>query len=214
MKIQHITIFQKARVISLGDESNTIERIWMVLHGYGQLSKYFALKFESIAIDNTLVIAPEGLNRFYLNGFSGRVGATWMTKEDRLTDIENNHHYLSAVFEQCKSKFPKAKFGVIAFSQGAATAVRWFCHAQPKIQHLIVWSGSFPEDLNWFEDVQKLNKIPLTFILGNQDEFIDETKLAQQTQFLRDKGLNFNLIRFDGGHDIDLKTLTEVNHLL
>lgn len=214
MKTQHIIISQKARIVTLGEQSSQVERIWLVLHGYGQLSKYFILKFESIAIGNTLVVAPEGLNRFYLNGFSGRVGATWMTKEDRLTDIENNHNYLSAVFEEYKSKFPKAKFGVIAFSQGAATAVRWYCHAQPQIQQLIVWSGSFPEDLNWFEDVKKLNKVPLTFILGNRDEFIDETKLAEQSQFLRDKGLNFNLIRFDGGHDIDLKTLLEVNHLL
>jgi predicted esterase len=214
MITQHIVISQKARVVSVGEETSNIEKIWLVLHGYGQLARYFALKFEAIAVDNTLVVAPEGLNRFYLNGFSGRVGATWMTKEDRLTDIENNHHYLSVVFEQYKTKFPNAKFGIIAFSQGAATAVRWYCHAQPQIQQLIVWSGSFPEDLNWFEDVQKLNKVPLTFVLGNRDEFIDETKLAQQSQFLRYKGLNFNLLRFDGGHDIDLKTLFEVNHLL
>lgn len=214
MNTKHIVISQKARIISLGEESDSIEKIWIVLHGYGQLSRYFALKFESIAVNETLVIAPEGLNRFYLNGFSGRVGATWMTKEDRLTDIENNHNYLSTVFEQYRAGFPKARFGIIAFSQGAATAVRWFCHAQPKIQQLIVWSGSFPEDLNWFDDLQKLNKVPLTFVLGNKDEFINETKLREQSQFLKDKGMNFSVIRFEGGHDIELSALTKVNQLL
>jgi predicted esterase len=214
MNTQHIVISQKARVVSLGEESNNIEKIWLVLHGYGQLARYFVLKFEAIAINNTLVMAPEGLNRFYLNGFSGRVGATWMTKEDRLTDIENNHHYLSAVFEHYKSKFPTAQFGVIAFSQGAATAVRWYCHAQPQIRQLVVWSGSFPEDLNWFEDIPKLNNVPLTFILGDNDEFIDEIKLSEQSRFLKDKGLNFNLTRFKGGHDIETNTLEKVNQLL
>ena len=34
-------------------------------------------------------MAPEGLSRFYLEGFSGKVGATWMTREDRLNDIDN-----------------------------------------------------------------------------------------------------------------------------
>jgi predicted esterase len=214
MNSQHIVISQKARVVSVGEETNNIEKIWLVLHGYGQLARYFALKFEAIAVDNTLVVAPEGLNRFYLNGFSGRVGATWMTKEDRLTDIENNHHYLSTVFKQYKSAFPNARFGIIAFSQGAATAVRWFCQAQPKIQQLIVWSGSFPEDLNWFEDIPKLNNVSLTFVLGDNDEFINETKLSEQSQFLKDKGLNFNVIRFEGGHDIELNTLKKVNQLL
>jgi predicted esterase len=214
MNTLHLPVNYKSRIVTLGNESNPIKKVWMVLHGYGQLATYFARKFEAINDGNTLIVAPEGMNRFYLNGFSGRVGATWMTKEDRLTDIENNHHYLSEVFSHFKNKYPDAEFGVLAFSQGAATAVRWFCHSQPPIKQLIVWSGSFPEDLNWFEDVEKLNRVPLTFVLGNNDEFISESQLQHQSQQLKDKGLHFNIIRFEGAHDLQEKTLVALHRSL
>jgi len=214
MNTLHLKVSYNSRIATLGDENNTILKVWIVLHGYGQLATYFVRKFEAINDGNTLIVAPEGMNRFYLNGFSGRVGATWMTKEDRLTDIENNRHYLSEVFSHYKNKYPNAVFGVLAFSQGAATAVRWFCHQQPKIKQLIIWSGSFPEDLNWFEDVEKLNRVPLTFVLGDNDEFINETQLQQQSNNLKDKGLRFNIVRFKGAHDLDADTLKEMHRSL
>ena len=40
------------------------------------------------------IIAPQGLHKFYLEGTSGRVGASWMTKENREDDIKNYLVYL------------------------------------------------------------------------------------------------------------------------
>jgi predicted esterase len=77
-------------------KSNTDE-VWFVLHGYGQLPQYFLRKFLPIADSTRVIIAPGGLSRFYLDGFSGRVGSTWMTKEERLLDIRNYIEYLNAL---------------------------------------------------------------------------------------------------------------------
>lgn len=206
MEIHHIEIIRQARIATLGVTQN-VRQIWIVLHGYGYLATYFIRKFEPINNGETLIVAPEGLHRFYRDGLSGRVGASWMTKEDRLTDIADNNRYLNSVWNNYREQFPEAEIGVIGFSQGAATAVRWFCQAQELPTQLIVWAGSFPEDLNWFEDVPKLNQRPLLFVLGTNDPFFDEEKIEQQTSSLRAKGLQFDIVRFDGGHDIDPQTL-------
>ena len=63
----------------------TAKTIWFVLHGYGMLAEYFIKKFDSIVNNDNCVIAPEGLSKFYTKGFYGRVGASWMTKENRET---------------------------------------------------------------------------------------------------------------------------------
>jgi hypothetical protein len=62
----------------------TAKNLLYVLHGYGHLAPYFIRKFNSL--EDSFIVAPEGMYRFYLYGSSGRVGACWMTKEERLDD--------------------------------------------------------------------------------------------------------------------------------
>ena len=65
-----------------------------------------------------MVLFPEAMNRFYLHGYKGRVGATWMTSEDRLTDIEDNISYLEELTKQTLDKHPTIeKVNVLGFSQ-------------------------------------------------------------------------------------------------
>ena len=65
----------------------------MACHGYGQLGASFSKALEPLEGDARVIAVPEALNRFYLDdpakrhGPDSPVGATWMTREDRLTDI-------------------------------------------------------------------------------------------------------------------------------
>ena len=72
--------------------------IIFALHGYGQLVQFFIRKFQVLDAEQYFVVAPEGLHRFYLKGSSGRVGASWMTKEERQSDIEDYINYLDDLF--------------------------------------------------------------------------------------------------------------------
>ncbi len=90
-----IFISKKARYWTLGNPNS--EKIIYVLHGYGQLAEYFIKNFEPLVELGFYVVAPEGTQRFYLNGTSGRVGASWMTKELREIDIEENNNYLASL---------------------------------------------------------------------------------------------------------------------
>ena len=102
MQEHTLTVDFKARYYTLGQLNKDTRQIWFVFHGYGQLARYFIRKFAILTNQQILVIAPEGLSRFYIEKVESsgrpndRVGASWMTKENRTVDIENYLHYLNA----------------------------------------------------------------------------------------------------------------------
>lgn len=119
--------FQFQAQYSFSHEPSFQEKeIWLVVHGYGQLAEFFLRKFQGFDSPDRLFVAPEGTNYGYLNGFSGRVGANWMTKHEREIAIQNNHNYLDLLIGNLLSQYKeRPKINVLGFSQGAATATRW-----------------------------------------------------------------------------------------
>jgi len=68
-------IRKTVRYYSLGKAAKNVKHLWFVLHGYGQLGRYFIRHFSSLKAEERLIVAPEAPNRFYLAGTGGRVGA-------------------------------------------------------------------------------------------------------------------------------------------
>ena len=104
MEEKEIEFLFKARYYKSGPITESTRQIWIAFHGYGQLARFFARRFEKLTQHGIVVIVPEGLSRFYLSELteSGRkdnkVGATWMTSENRLTDISNYLDYLNKIY--------------------------------------------------------------------------------------------------------------------
>ena len=113
------------------------EDVWFIFHGQGQLPQYFSKKFSAIESSERLLVFPEGLNRYYLDGFYGRVGATWMTREDRETDIQNYLLYLDAVYKLVLGERTPSRSTILGFSQGAATASRWIANGNFNVNILL-----------------------------------------------------------------------------
>ncbi|MGI9553196.1 MAG: alpha/beta hydrolase [Aurantibacter sp.] len=202
----------RARYQKLGKIDSQTTDVWFVLHGYGQLSQYFIEKFEGLSKGKQCIIAPEGLSRFYLNGFSGRVGATWMTKEDRLTDIQNYLSYLNAIYHRELAAIdPSANIHLLGFSQGTATVTRWALQPQIHFDHLVLWAGMLPHDMDLSAGKKKLNGKRLTLVYGDQDEFVTKERLDEQKQMLSSMDLESQQIVFAGGHDIDQATLVKIS---
>ncbi len=99
MKENHLKITKTARYYTLGELNDQTENVWFVIHGYGQLAEFFIKKFNVLNDGKTLIIAPEALSKFYLKEFTGRVGATWMTREDREHEIEDYINYLNTLYD-------------------------------------------------------------------------------------------------------------------
>ena len=174
-----------------------------ILHGYGHLAKYFIQKFEAIRKD-ILIVAPEGMHRFYLNGTSGKVGASWMTKAARETDISDNIDWLNALDAKISEEYPIEERLLLGFSQGGSTALRWKIFGKVQFNALIIWASDFPPDLVEYHEKLR-NRENQFFVIGNKDEYCsgDEQSLLidQYKQF------NFKTIEYDGTHTIHNETL-------
>jgi predicted esterase len=199
---QHFSFEQTRRYYQNALEGK--QHILVALHGYGQLAQFFYRKFTFLSETWGLVI-PEGPHRFYLEGSAGRVGASWMTKEWREQDISDNNAYLQQLIEKVSTAYPQAKLHILGFSQGGATAARFYQQFPELVTHLILWASVFPPDIekNGLPKEKKLD-----FVLGKQDRYFD---LESQVNVLKEyTELGFDIHTFDGPHDLDQQTLLTV----
>lgn len=208
MQQKKIKIPKTARYFLLGEPTEEITTVWFVCHGYGQLASYFIRNFEMLETKQTLIVAPEGLHRFYWEKFSGRVVASWMTKEDREDDILDYVNYLDLLYNEVLAtlKHKKIKIVVLGFSQGTATVCRWIANKRSPVDALILWAGSLPPDVDFSDELLKTLKI--YFVAGDADEFIKEEQVNEYSQLLKEKKLPAEIIRFQGKHELHESTLT------
>lgn len=210
-----LSISKTARFYTYGN-ANTAKQIWFVLHGYGQLAKYFIRNFEHLDPNDHYVVAPEGLHRFYLNGFDGRVGATWMTKEARLDDIDDYVKFLDQVVE--KAILPhlgsSKTFIVFGFSQGVATTSRWIAFGNHKPEKAILWAGSFPPDLPPVKATSSFNSIKTLCCVGTDDPFIKTNQIEDAKNQLEALNIKAEWISYKGEHKIPSAELDRIRQLL
>lgn len=204
----------KARYFTLGQLNDSTTSIWFVLHGYGQLAQYFIRKFKPLEDAGIFVVAPEGLSKFYLEDITNRtrtgnnkVGATWMTRENRTRDIINYISYLNEVYHSIVPENFKGEITVLGFSQGAATATRWIIDGQIKFNSLILWGGIFPPDMNFEKGYEVLKGKQVKGVIGKSDPYLNDEKLNEMTAINTQLEISPELITFEGGHEIDSDTL-------
>jgi predicted esterase len=214
----HTISFQfKARYQTLGKLEPNTRKVWFVLHGYGQLAEYFLRKFKSLEAQGIFVIAPEGLSHFYMEdltkrsqGGSQRVGATWMTRENRLMDIENYLTYLNTVYQRAIGNQKDLDITVLGFSQGAATASRWVLENQIQFNRLLLWAGMFPDDMDYIKGNEVLLNKKVQLVYGTKDHFLHHERLVHMEKLTQKLNVPAEVITFDGGHEIDEPTLSRL----
>lgn len=212
--MEHRISFEfNARYETLGEASDKVEHLWFVCHGHGQLAKYFIKKFECLNDEKHLIVAPEGLFRYYLQGFTGRVGATWMTKEDRASDIENYLTYLSQVFNSVRNELPKhVKVTLLGFSQGAATISRFATQTDVVFDRLILWAGIFPPDLPPLESKRKLKDKKCYLVYGTKDPYLTEDRIEEQENIAAQIQVTPESIAFGGQHELYEKVIQQIDN--
>ena len=217
MKELSLQFNYRARYYKFGEVNRDYPQVWFVMHGYGQLAQYFIKKFKLLEHKDICVIAPEGLSRFYLediptrvSGGSNRVGATWMTKENREMDIENYINYLQAIYDLELKNINNANVTLLGFSQGAATATRWAISNQPKFQRFILWAGIFPPDMNFETGRNVLSNKEVVTVFGTKDPFITVERKGEMKMICERLQVTPRHIEFEGGHDINDAALQQI----
>jgi predicted esterase len=206
------------RYVVMGAPPERARRIWFVLHGYGMLATRFARTFEGCIPDDTCVIAPEGLSRFYLEmprpdgGHLQRVGATWLTRESRETEIRDTHHWLDGVHDDvlaaCVGATGRAPItGVLGFSQGVATAMRWIASGHVAPAQFVAWAGGLAADVDAVAYTAKMRTAETVLVVGHADPFATPAAAAAIAASLAALAVPHRTQTFEGAHHLDAPTL-------
>jgi predicted esterase len=202
-----LTVARNSRYFTRGAVAP--REVWFLCHGYGQLAARFLEKCAVLDDGQRYLVAPEGLSRFYLSERPGerRVGASWMTREDRLVEIEDYVRYLDRVYDDVFGSLDRAQVSVhaLGFSQGAATVSRWAALGHARVDRLVLWGGELPPDLDLTRSrvVERLRAARLTLVHGATDEYFTPKVVAGITARLDEHGISYRAVPFAGGHGLD-----------
>jgi predicted esterase len=214
----HIEVHRTARYFTLGANTAVPRELWIVLHGIGQLAETFVRYFADLDDDETVIVAPEALNRYYLVPFDSApaherpVGATWMTRVDRDADIADYVAYLDTLHHALGAKWPAATptINVIGFSQGAATVSRWCALGTSRVDRWILWGGLVPPDLDLATLGRALNGRALTIVIGDSDKYLTTAAVVAERVRLERAGIAVDVVGFEGGHAINRFALKQL----
>lgn len=202
-----IEVKRSAHVYTLGKLSDKTENIWVVLHGYSMLAQYFIAKFDHLDLERNFIIAPEGLSRFYQNGFSGRVGASWMTSHERESEIKDYIQYLNDVHRQFVApNTPQVNTIALGFSQGVSTLLRWLNNQNYTYNHIIAWAGSLPEDVL---DNYLIRTSTLQLCYGTEDPFFSAEVVKKVKESLNQRDINSTTTIYNGAHTLIRELINE-----
>lgn len=213
MTEHHLTVQRTARYYTIGELTDQTTHIWFCLHGFGQLASFFSKKFTGLDDGKTLIVVPEGLSRLYLNGEYKRIGASWMTREDKQHEINDFLSYLNSLYDYVLRGHDQKTLHItlLGFSQGAATACRWLNAGHIRADRLILWAGFFSNGISDVIDPAKVANVETHYVYGTQDEYfeligdVDAYKARLLTEIP-----NLKITAFDGGHRVEPEVLRQL----
>ena len=206
-----LSVQHTARYYTLGALRPETREIWFVLHGYGQLAEYFLGHFEPIASESRFFVAPEALSRFYFSRDPERIGASWMTRENREAEIRDYLAYLNEVAQQTMAGANHdVSVTVLGFSQGATTASRWVTLGGLAANRLIMWAGPMARDVDLDAYASTLDRLNLTYVVGDEDILITPARAEEEKNRLERHRISYQHVPFKGGHNMDEAVIKEL----
>ncbi len=209
----HIVTSRTARYYTIGDPLIATE-VWFVLHGYAHRAEDFIEFFRALESPSRLIIAPEALSRFYTKGFGGTVGASWMTREDRLSEIEDYINYLNTLYAEIIAPLPSPPKRIVGlgFSQGVPALLRWLASGKSNVNEVVIWSGDVPRDLDFDSYKKYLSGVRHNILIGHNDKLVRAEIYEETEKLLHENGILFQKTSFTGGHEITSEALILLEH--
>ncbi len=180
------------------------EEAWLLVHGYGELATDLLARFDGLR--KYFLVAPEGLSRFYVDRHR-RVGASWMTREDRFNEIKDYQAFLQRVYEDSLSD--RQSLCALGFSQGAHTVCRWALEG-PGLNRLVLWGSGAPEDMPSEKFSHAMKGCRVTLVAGTEDKHFTAADLDQEYRRLASIGVDVEAVSYDGGHAMNADALHRV----
>lgn len=200
-----------ARYSTYGRLGPRTKYFWFALHGSKMLCEQMLYKFKAFNPEEHFVVAPEALLRFYEKDFGGPVVASWMTKRDRLEEIEDFSEYLSGIYTSFETQLPQdCVKSILAFSQGGTTAFRWLHAKAVEVDNLIPYACWIPEDIALNESKTDLSKINVLFTYGTEDKFLTEKRISMINEVIAQNKLTVKSLPYKGDHRVKKEQLQNI----
>jgi len=87
---------------------------------------------------------------------------------------------------------------------------RWAALGGVRPDRMILWGGEVPPDLDLAAAAERLRRLRLILVVGDQDEYITDKVLARDEARLHEQEIPFETRRFHGGHELDAGVLREL----
>ena len=185
--------------------------ILLAIHGYAQLAEEFLEQFKPLNEHGIIVIAPEGLSKFY--GRDRKPVASWMTSHERENEIIDYVNFINDLTHLISKDYTELPFNILGFSQGVSTLMRWSIQTKLKIKQVHLVAGSIPPELEKLKS-NYLKNSENFFYYGDSDRLMKPEIARTQIDFLNKLGLNFKYIEFQGRHEIPKDFFEEIIKLI
>lgn len=176
-------------------------------HGYAQIAEDMLGELQQIpGADRWTKVSIQALHPFYIRGDS-KVVANWMTRQDRDLAIADNIAYVHNALEHVlrstehstkHSSTQHPALVYVGFSQGAAMAYRAAVHSPRPVAGIVALGGDIPPEV---KDDGSLTWPPVLIGVGDREEWYAGEKLDADLAFLQARGIQHQIVRFDGGHE-------------
>lgn len=213
MKKKYIEVTRRARYFQSKDIEENVKQVIFLLHGYAQNGDTFLESCKSLASEEIVLIAPEGLSKFYWKDFTSDPASSWMTSLERENELADTMDYLSKVLMEIKSQLPKEgiAFHCLGFSQGAATASRFACNPHLNCQNLFLYGGAPAHDINWEALPQDLN---FHLVYGKQDPLINASQVEKVKGLISSRKFEVHEFSYEGKHKVEWEGLAHIQTVL
>ena len=104
----------------------------------------------------------------------------------------------------------KTSLNALGFSQGVSVITRWLVHAQQPFDRLMLWAGGFPPELTKEKWAFMKENASVEVFVGDQDEYLNEKRIARQKEILSSAFDHYELTVFQGKHEIKREVLRNV----
>ena len=193
---------------TLNSLTSKTKNVIFACHGMGYLSRYFLKYFKGLNSDDNYIIIPQAQSKYYIAPKMKHVGASWLTKENTLKEMENIISYFDSVLSN--EKIENLNFIFLGYSQGVSVAMRYLAKRKIIVSKLILMSGGIPKELTPKDFKYLKNKAVIYFVYGDKDEYISEDFLNFEKKRLEDLFSNIKYIEFDGNHEIKTEIIESI----
>jgi predicted esterase len=193
---------------TLNSLTSKTKNVWFVCHGMGYLSRYFIRYFKDLNPKENYIITPQAQGKYYIPPKFKHVGASWLTKENTISETENVMQYFDAVLEA--EQLPKGvSLIVLGYSQGVSVTMRYVAKRQLQCSQLVIMSGGIPKELT-VKDFKFLNA-KVSLIYGTEDEYLNEERMKHELNRVNELFGNIvNIIPFEGKHIVNVELINDL----